>query len=335
MPRLRFNPIGLVFFAFLVVSFGNAQALIKVTTERANFQKSDAWPLLLEQVRHQIKIGIWDSRGIRFPIENKASAMPELANALVTQDGKNLLRVDSASFASLPSTLQDKVVENLASYYDLPNFGAYRVTVDTQENNLNNEPLIQRLGIKVKDLPRVVPAEQLLSEYAQKWAYKDSEQNGANCWHTSIASINHKWEVPRRMFPPEFLCHLKNSFEPIDALSQWGDLVRISSGGEEIHGFTFLGVDSNEPAKKIVFTKNGYMRGNFLFMDFDTVTQMYGGDVSYFRSIRAAIDPKADPSAPCAHAASLNGGWQPERDALIEAGMRIKPPTSFPAMKVN
>ncbi len=225
-------------------------------------------------------------------------------------------------------------MNNLASLYDLPNFGSYRVTVDTTENNLNDEPLLLNLGVKVKGLPKVVPAEQLLSEYAQKWAYKLSEKAGANCWHTSISSINHNWIKPRRMLPSEFLCHLRTAFEPIDAPSQWGDLIRLTAQNDEVHGFTFLGVDKKDTSKKIVFTKNGYAQGYFQFMDFQTVTLIYSGtQPTYFRRVRAAIDPKEDASAPCANAVA-NGtarasATREQADPILDAGLRLKPAASF------
>jgi len=183
------------------------------------------------------------------------------------------------------------------------------------------------LGIDPKKLPKTVPAEQLLSEYAQKWAYKISEGPGANCWHTSISSINHNWIKPRRMLPPEFLCHLNTSFQHIDAPAQWGDLVRLSMGGSEVHGFTFLGLDRADSSRQIVFTKNGYAQGYFLFSDVQTVRNIYFGcDATYFRRTKVAIDPIQDPSAPCARAAEMEfESLEEPVDAIIRAGMNLKP----------
>jgi len=187
----------------------------------------------------------------------------------------------------------------------------YRVTVNADTNRLTEEPVIESLGIAAKDLKGVLPAEQLLSPYARQWAYKMSSGYGANCWHTSMSSIFLGWSQPRRMPPQEFRCHVEHSFEPIDRPSQWGDLIRLSSGEEEVHGFTFLGVDSSDPSRQIVFTKNGRYQSKFLFMDLATVRDyVYGGnEVSFYRKVRAAVDPKEDASAPCHSAMLTDDSW--------------------------
>ncbi len=189
---------------------------------------------------------------------------------------------------------------------------SYKVVVDAEKNKLEQEPVIEALGYV--NLKGKIAAENLLSPYAQKWAYQMSPGYGPNCWHTSMASIFLGWAQGRRMPPKEFTCHLKESFEQIDRPSQWGDLIRLSSANEEVHGFTYLGVDSQDPKLSIVFTKNGRMQSRFLFMDLATVEESVypGNEITFFRRVRAAADPKEDKSAPCYAEMLTDDSWGTE-----------------------
>jgi hypothetical protein len=172
----------------------------------------------------------------------------------------------------------------------------------------------------------VVPAEQLLSPYAGKWAYKLAENDGPNCWHTSIASIFPGWDKHRYMDPNEFACHIKNSFVPLQPKSmnelEFGDLIRLSTSGSEIHGFTFLGLDRKHPEEAIVFTKNGYARSRFLFMTLTTVREIYSNmEISFYRPSRTPTDPSTHANTECR---SIEGLREPtgERNPLVMAGFR-------------
>jgi hypothetical protein len=95
---------------------------------------------------------------------------------------------------------------------------------------------------------------------------------------------------------------LENSFEEIEALENWGDLIRLNfPDGMETHGFTFLGVDRKDPSKIITFTKNGSTRSPFVFMDLDKVREEWSfDDERYYRAKSVPIDPSTDANAVCA-----------------------------------
>jgi len=229
------------------------------------------------------------------------------AQAVVVVDAKKAPFDNSELPPRLRSALETRM-RNDSSNREL---NTYKVTVNADTNRLGEEPVIEGLGILAKDLKGVIPAEQLLSPYAKKWAYQLSEGHGPNCWHTSISSIFLGWAQPRRMPPKEFHCHVENSFEQIDRPSQWGDLIRLSAGQMEVHGFTYLGVDSSDPTRAIVFTKNGRYQSKFLFMDLATVRDYVypGNDVTFYRKVRPAIDPKEDSSAPCYAESLTDDNW--------------------------
>ena len=98
------------------------------------------------------------------------------------------------------------------------------------------------LAINPNLLATIVPAEQLLSLYAQKYIYTASNIVGPNCLDTSMAVIFPNWNNSRFMDTPEFVCHLKKSFKSIIKPEEIGDLIVLSNDGQGIqHAFTYLG----------------------------------------------------------------------------------------------
>lgn len=289
---------------------------VTVETEKFGLGNLTEREALYRSLDREISAGVWDTARLRF------------------RAGEGFLEVSSANYRSLPEVTRRAVVERLASYYESNDLGSYRVKVDEAKNRLADEPILFLLGIDVAKLTGLIPAEKLLSSYAQKWAYQMSGGYGPNCWHTSMASIFRSWSKPRRMPPKEFACLVKTYFEPIERPSQWGDLIRLADGEEEVHGFTFLGEDSKVKDRFIVFTKNGRMQSRFLFMDLATVRdKVYpGNQVTYFRAKRMAIDPKENPSAPCQFEDDDGWGRDSERDPIIEAGLRLRPTETLPPL---
>ncbi len=133
------------------------------------------------------------------------------------------------------------------------------------------------------------------------------------------------------MGPEEFVCQLENYYEPIpagqDDLSEleFGDVVRLVDGdGNEVHGCVFLGPDRERPDWYIVFTKNGYRRGYYLYEDYETVTgTVYPGThASFYRAVRPVPDPDSDEGSVCGGQGALRGAAAPDRDPIITAGLR-------------
>ena len=190
-----------------------------------------------------------------------------------------------------------------------------KATIQTKENDFSEEPLFPRLGIVLESLKEIVGAEDLLSAYAKKWAYKYSQFNGPNCYHTSISAIFLNWNKHRYMGPSEFKCHLKTYFEEIPKLEKWGDLIGIfTKSGTPIHGFTYLGPDRKSPKDIIVFTKNGYAQSRYLFMTYSDVYRIYGGpstQVKLYRPIAMAVDPSDHSGAPCSKSIVNSPGDEP------------------------
>jgi len=214
-------------------------------------------------------------------------------------DGPAPWPISAETFKALAKPEQAKVLETLATYHDRYVQSSFLVDVDTHFNSLNQEPIILRLGINLAQLAHSVAAETLLSSYAQKWATRESANDGPNCYHTSMASIFKEWKKHRYMSTEEFNCHLNTSFKEIKNPEQWGDLVRFGNRDYPTHGFTYLGTD-RRTGKQIVLTKNGYAQSYYLFMDYDDVMTIYHPtDVSYHRAFEQAIDPANEKSAPC------------------------------------
>jgi hypothetical protein len=108
---------------------------------------------------------------------------------------------------------------------------------------------------------------------------------------TSIASIFDVFKEPRYMDIPEFLFDLNSSFVKIKKPDHFGDLIRFVIPGD-IHAFTFLGVDSKDPNKQIVLTKNGYSSSYFTIMDAKQVYDIYSPGVKaieYYRPVRPLL----------------------------------------------
>lgn len=292
---------------------------------------------LINEINAGIRVGIWDRKPLLFAVKNEGANLSFLQDYLVKGSGVTYLQITSQSFRRLSAATQQAIGARLATYYGNDFIAKYKATVAHGETSLSPEPLWQLLKISLADLPEVIPAEDLLSPYARRWAYQSSEFDGPNCWHTSIASIFPGWQRPRYMAPEEFECHLKTSFEKITEPSQWGDLIRVHLGDEEVHGFTYLGVQRGDPGKQIVFTKNGYAQGYYLFMDLETVlTQVYpGNDVEFYREKNVAIDPAEHSDAPCAGFKASGALSLEEADPIITAGMRRKDTRSFPPLVVR
>lgn len=301
-----------ILFWGMVFSF-IAVAEVVVETQPFGLGNANEKSELYRVLDQQLRAGLWDSAQISFRV------------------GDGLLKVTSQHYSRFNKALQQEVLSRLASYYNRQELATYRVNVEREKNRLEEEAVIRRLQIELSQYSATIPAEKLLSPYAQKWAYQMSKGYGANCWHTSMASIFLNWNQGRRMPPKEFSCLISNYFEPIDKPTQWGDLIRLSQGGEDVHGFTFLGIDSQDRNRSIVFTKNGRWQSRFLFMDLLTVReQIYpGNEISFFRAKKMAIDPKEDPSAPCQF--QDEGSWkiESERDPIVEAGIRLFPPITL------
>lgn len=264
------------------------------------------------QLMKEIHSGIYDKSGIMWPVVVKGTR------------GKMTLSADN--FKRLSRQQQSSVVRDLVKYVGFFASSSYKATVNADTEALADQSIFKRLSTNKSLFHGTHPAEQLLSSYARKWAYKMSDSNGPNCWHTSIASIFPNWEKHRYMDPNEFACHLKNSFIQLQPKNlnelEFGDLIRLANGSSEVHGFTFLGMDRKKPTEAIVFTKNGYARGRYLFMTLTTVREIYSNtEISFFRPTRTPDDPSTHTNSECRSLESLG---QPigERNPLVMAGYR-------------
>jgi hypothetical protein len=223
----------------------------------------------------------------------------------VARDGKTMATaLTAANVKALSAKGVTTIVDTLAREVEVL-VRHYRVTVDTEAEDLSGEEILPRLSIDPAMLEGVLPAEDLLSPYAQEWAYRRSQRNGPNCWHTSIASVFPSWTNHRYMDDSEFSCHIEHSFTRLaDATPgdlQFGDLIRLYRGNGEVHGFTYLGTARDNPTRHIVFTKNGYAQSYYLYMDLATVqNQIYPGNrVGYYRPHRVPTDPSEDETSEC------------------------------------
>lgn len=318
--------MGRLFLFAALLQIGLAYGLVTVETRSGNIGDNASRQELLADLDLQIVRGAWDSENLAVPIRILPTTSEAIRPFLSVREGRDVLLVRSESIRLLSASDRLAVVSSLAGGYYNGLLASYRVTVDTAKNDLTKEPALDRLGIDAKALTGILPAESILSEYAKRWAYKLSAGHGPNCWHTSMASIFPNWRVSRRMSADEFACHVRTSFVPIDRPLQWGDLIRLSYGNEEVHGFTFLGIDSKETKRSIVFTKNGRMQSYFLFMDLDTVkNQVYpGNEIHYYRAVKTAVDPREDSKAACAGYPEDNSrAEEPARDPFLAAALRL------------
>ncbi|MDZ4678029.1 MAG: hypothetical protein SGI74_11050 [Oligoflexia bacterium] len=275
-------------------------------------------------IKKSILDGTWDSSELDFPINLENKSTQGFEAAIVD---KRYVRVSSKTFLLLPKLLQTKIVRNLSSWDD--NLTAYKVMVKTKNNDLQNMEVIKRLRINLNSLPENVGAEKLLSEYARRWAYNVSDSDGPNCLHTSLAAIFSRWTEPMYLDQPDFLFYRNGVFKVIPEPTQWGDMIYFDLG-RDYHAFNFLGLDLKDPSKKIVFSKNGYERGHFLFMDLEDVKALYApiAKITYHRAKGTPPPPTND-----------EGDFGPrkleksfislESFPVIKAGLRTKPARSF------
>lgn len=167
--------------------------------------------------------------------------------------------------------------------------------VQTQQPGLASHTNITRYsGRNLESLPETVPAQNLLSPYAESVAYTYAEVDGPNCWNTSISSIFKEWQVSRYMHNTEFTCHVKTWFKETNK-PKYGDLIRfLDASGRELHGATFVGVDS-ESEEIVVFTKNGYSKlSPWTFMSMKEMKEVYTPEVAsvrFYEPQRVAIMP--------------------------------------------
>lgn len=154
---------------------------------------------------------------------------------------------------------------------------AYKARVLKSHNpDLQDETLLAQLEIDIASLPESFAAKHLLSPFVVANAGRETAVQGPNCWHASIAAVCEGFEVPRRMSEAEFARQLTRMFQPIDEPEQLGDLVRLRDDeGRDVHAFIYVGRDFTMPERRIVFTKNGMTPGAYLFMDYESVLELY------------------------------------------------------------
>lgn len=262
---------------------------------------------------HDLAAGAYDRSGITWPV--------------LTADGIESRPVTAALFQRLSPMAQWTLVDALAEDAEFV-WRTYRVKVDTTDQDLWQEEIFARLNLDPSSLADEVPAEQLLSPFARTWAYRDSGTSGPNCWHTSMASIFLGWTDARYMSPGEYACHIRESFTELTDVElddlQFGDMIRLSDGGE-VHGFTYLGTDSADARRHLVFTKNGYARSRYVFMEIATVRDVIysGNDVTYHRPHRVPADPSTDVTSEC-YDAFRRGTFEPEANPMVLAGYRLR-----------
>jgi hypothetical protein len=192
---------------------------------------------------------------------------------------------------SLPERARAQVRDHIEHWEDA--MVAYQTSIDVRANRdeLKKSFVIQELNVDLDRLNARVPAQELLSRYAQDYVYKFMENSGPNCIYSAIASIFEGFEPPRYMDIPEFLQDMTDYIQPIDKPDQWGDIVRFVIPGD-IHAFTFLGRDAKDPGVQIVLTKNGYSPSHLTVMNYDEVYQLYAEygiqAVEYYRPVKIA-----------------------------------------------
>lgn len=252
-----------------------------------------------------LSAGLYDFASLEIPVKWRDDGMSAPEKAIQHQGEEETLSIRSSTLKDFSAELREAVLQRLHN-----GTRTYRAVVDARHNDLLKQRLIvDFLKIDIASLGEHIEAPSLLSDFGKRWAYQSSGDDGPNCWHSSIASISKGWVKARYMSPEEFTCHLENSFEEIATPSQWGDLIRIALKNEEVHGFTFLGVDRKNREKKIVFSKNGYRQSAYQIEDYDAVSDGYGGSsetLKFYRRVREVLDPTEDSSAPCARLLSNN-----------------------------
>lgn len=139
----------------------------------------------------------------------------------------------------------------------------------------------------------VVDAASLLSPYAASMANQKSSQIGPNCWHTALAALFPSWKERRFVGDKEFSCHLQTSFKETKS-PKFGDIIRFRNGDGEVHGATYIGIDTT--TKEIVtFTKNGYdNRFPIVFMSLSKLKKVYrdASTITFWEPKQEALNPE-------------------------------------------
>lgn len=327
---------GLLFFHLIF----QADAAVVVDTVPLGAE----WETGLKQELNKfIASGEADKWDLRFRVEGNLGALSQHLER--DANGVQVLVLTKESFNLLDEKAKETAVAYLAEYHERETNSVYQVNVPTKVvNDLTKEAALVRLGIPFADLADVVKAEALLSPYGKRWAWKWSEYNGPNCYHTSVASIFDEWEKHRYMGPRELMCHQETYFDEIAKPEAWGDLISFNDGNDvPIHAFTYLGTDRKTPGRALVFTKNGYQRSRFLMMSYSAVYNIYQGfgirHIRYYRPKAGvkAVDPAKVAQAPCY--TEYYYKWEKpslrEANPLLQAGLKAKPTTSFAPIVVR
>lgn len=277
----------------------------------------------MSQISENIISGRWDEYEVLLPIAKESIHDPSLIGAIVYEDEIQYLKLTSTLFQNLSEKLKKKILEELIRYYKKNPLFA---TVNVDENHFVDEPVLNFLAFDLRLTQKSLPAEKLLSPYAERWAHQMSKYDGPNCFHSSVASIFPAWKKHRYMGPREFKCHIDESFEEIQTPAKWGDLIRFrNQKGQDIHGFTFLGVDKDNPEEWITFTKNGYAQSYYLFMRYLDVLDVYSrhtDSVTFYRAKKKAVDPYEHKESSCNKYIGENSGVDMLIDPVIEYAKR-------------
>lgn len=319
---MRFGFLLLVLLPLL--SFGlDARPLVQA--EPIDGSGSYRSKIQSQVIRQQIESGEWDRFSLIYSISPTGSDLSQLpAEFLIRQGEHYYLKLTRASFALASEYGKQQMVERLVSYYRYKHYPVYRVI--TMDMPVGGFPVADFLDWQTVEFP--FATHRFLSGFGRRWAYQVNSKAGANCWHSSIASISKAWVASRYMGENEFACHLGKSFVRIEQPEEFGDLIRIQdTKGNEVHGFTYVG--HTERGERITFTKNGYSPGHYLFMRLEDVVRGYGGlgqEVSYYRMTSEAIDPHENLSAPCRpHYQTLSRSNGNSPDALLTKAMENNP----------
>lgn len=289
-----------------------------------------------DQLRSDLYAGVYENLNIEMAISGSSDSYFQ-----VTRD----------NFKAASSSVQNQILDNLLEYHTEAFLQTYRSFVDTAVNRLSTVGFFDHLGIQSESLTGSIGAERLLSDYARQWAYRTSQFNGPNCWHSSIASTNKQWKKHRYMNPYEFLCQLRRGYRQLNLASEkaeYGDVISlVDYAGSPVHALVFLGPDSRVAGRNIVFTKNGYMRGSYLFQDYNTVVNyIYPGTRAiFYRASNAAFDPSEHSGTGCDQEydgdlesflgeQGLAASQAPKPDPVIVAGLKKVDSRKLPALEL-
>jgi hypothetical protein len=140
------------------------------------------------------------------------------------------------------------------------------------------------------DTCKSIPIEYLSdSEFLNRWVYRSSEKEGPNCFHSSLATAGYSCLAPQFISEHSFQSVLKKSFVELSK-PQFADIAVLSTGETIEHAASFVGRDSD--GKTIVFTKNGKVKGHYLFMKLeDLMTHRFaypGTTVRFYSPIKTS-----------------------------------------------